>query len=780
MVGLSCKRHDQLRAAQATDIAKKLAIDDEFETGKGKNQIGTLKRVGDTRWGSHLGSICSLINMFSATCAVLRNIINDGSKSNLRAEADGVYDSITSFEFVFILHLMRDIMEITNDLCQALQSKSQDILNAMHLVFTTKILIQKFREDGWVPLLEKIKLFSNDHGIQIPDMSCPYKGGRGRSRSERDQLTMEHHFRVDIFMITVDSQLQELNNKFKEDVMELFVLSSALDPRDGYRSFNIEDICKLANKFYPMDFSEQEKLHLKYQLENYKLDISILPEFQKLSTISELCQMLAKTKKSTSYPLIDRLIRLVLTLPVSTATSERAILAMKLVKSKLRNRMEDGFLTSYLITYIEQDIARGFDRDAKSTGKKSKEGERKKAAESNRDVDKDRVIQDSKPYVFEDHHFTIETETQRGRVRLLPKFTERSKLLRGIENYRLAILETEPQTFVVPNHRDADGIFFVTRGEGSISLVHQDRRESFNLRCGDILRIPEGTTVYLINKSNNEKLVIMTLLQPVSIPGHFEAFFGPGGENPESYFSAFSSSLLEAALNTKRDKIQRLFGQREGIIIKASEEQIKAMTHHEEGYGQLYQVDPDEFRDLRELNLAIGFANFTGGSMTAPYYNSRATKIAVVANGEGYFEMACPHLSSSEFGGSSSSSRGSHPQQRRSSGPNYQKVSGRLSRGVVFIIPPGHPVITVASKNQNLQIVCFDVNALNNEKFPLAGRRNIINQLSPEAKELAFNAAAREVDEVFKNQEDEFFFEGPRQQHEREREHEYEEGCAYA
>ncbi|XP_028087095.1 zinc finger MYM-type protein 1-like [Camellia sinensis] len=364
MVGLSCKRHDQLRAAQATDIAKKLAIDDEFETGKGKNQIGTLKRVGDTRWGSHLGSICSLINMFSATCAVLRNIINDGSKSNLRAEADGVYDSITSFEFVFILHLMRDIMEITNDLCQALQSKSQDILNAMHLVFTTKILIQKFREDGWVPLLEKIKLFSNDHGIQIPDMSCPYKGGRGRSRSERDQLTMEHHFRVDIFMITVDSQLQELNNKFKEDVMELFVLSSALDPRDGYRSFNIEDICKLANKFYPMDFSEQEKLHLKYQLENYKLDISILPEFQKLSTISELCQMLAKTKKSTSYPLIDRLIRLVLTLPVSTATSERAILAMKLVKSKLRNRMEDGFLTSYLITYIEQDIARGFDVDS--------------------------------------------------------------------------------------------------------------------------------------------------------------------------------------------------------------------------------------------------------------------------------------------------------------------------------------------------------------------------------------------------------------------------------
>ncbi|XP_028055194.1 zinc finger MYM-type protein 1-like [Camellia sinensis] len=264
---------------QAADIAEKLAIDDEFETGKGKNQIGTLKWARDTRWGSHLGPICSLINMFSATCAVLRNIINDGSKSNQRTKADEVYDSITSFEFVFILHLIKDIMEITDNLCQALQSKSQDILNAMHLVSTTKILIQKFREDGWVPLLEKIKLFSNDHGIQIPDMSCPYKGGRGRSRSERDQPTMEHHFRVNIFMVTVDSQLQELNNRFKEDVMELLVLNSTLDPRDGYRSFKIEDICNLANKFYPVNFPEQEKLHLKYQLENYKLDISILPEF---------------------------------------------------------------------------------------------------------------------------------------------------------------------------------------------------------------------------------------------------------------------------------------------------------------------------------------------------------------------------------------------------------------------------------------------------------------------------------------------------------------------
>ena len=85
-----------------------------------------------------------MIKLFSTTCLVLSNIINDGATSKQRTKADGVYDAIISFEFVFILHLMRKIMEITDDLCQALQRKSQDIVNAMHLVSTTKTLIQKF------------------------------------------------------------------------------------------------------------------------------------------------------------------------------------------------------------------------------------------------------------------------------------------------------------------------------------------------------------------------------------------------------------------------------------------------------------------------------------------------------------------------------------------------------------------------------------------------------------------------------------------------------------
>ncbi|GMI80090.1 hypothetical protein like AT1G19260 [Hibiscus trionum] len=352
----SCKRQDQLRDAQASYIADMIAIE-ELETGKRKNQIGTLQRAGDTRWGSHLTSLCSLLKMFDATCSVLENIISDGNLTQ-RSEADSVYDVMTSFEFVFILHLMIDLLSITNDLSQALQRKSQDILNALCLVSSAKKLIQRFREEGWDSLLEKVTMFCDKHNIEIPDMNAPYKGGRGRPRLQRDAISVKHHYRVDIFVSAIDSQMHEMNIRFKDDMMELLKLSFALDPRDGYKSFCIADICKLANKFYPEDFTEQERLHLKVQLEHFELEARGSLELRKASTISELCQVLANTRKSSIYHLLDRLVRLVLTLPVSTATTERAFSAMKLVKTHLRNKMEDEFLSSYLITYIEKEIAR--------------------------------------------------------------------------------------------------------------------------------------------------------------------------------------------------------------------------------------------------------------------------------------------------------------------------------------------------------------------------------------------------------------------------------------
>jgi len=182
------------------------------------------------------------------------------------------------------------------------------------------------------------------------------------SRRKQKSVTVEHHYRVDIFTAIIDQQLQELNNKFNEAI-ELLKLSTTLDPRNSYKLFNVKDICLLVDKFYPQDFSDQEKIHFRLQLQHYELDVPNHPKLKSMSLIADLCQGLVEIEKSTIYSLVDSLIRLLLTLPVSTATTERAFSAMKIVKTRLRNRMEDDFLANYLIVYIKKEIAERFTID---------------------------------------------------------------------------------------------------------------------------------------------------------------------------------------------------------------------------------------------------------------------------------------------------------------------------------------------------------------------------------------------------------------------------------
>ncbi|XP_042400838.1 uncharacterized protein LOC121990842 [Zingiber officinale] len=362
VVSASSKRNDQLKVTHASNIAHLLNIN-ELESGKGLNQIGSLQRAGDTRWSSHLKSISSLIKMFSATCEVLLNIIDDGTTPAQRGDADAAYEVLTSFEFVFILHLMRKILEISNLLCQALQLQSQDILNAMHLVSSTKLLIQKLRDDGWDELVADVKSFCQALSIPIPDFNAQYIARRGRARHQQDEITVDHHYRVDIFNVVIDSQLQELNSKFNDNTVELIILSSALDPREMRISFRIDDICRLVQKFYPKDFAEYEMLQLRNQFEHFD-HVRQLPDFRTLTTISDLCQWLVKTRKSEVYPLVFRVLTLILTLPVSTATTERSFSAMNIVKTRLRNKMEDEFLNDCLLVYIEKQIAKKFSIDS--------------------------------------------------------------------------------------------------------------------------------------------------------------------------------------------------------------------------------------------------------------------------------------------------------------------------------------------------------------------------------------------------------------------------------
>ncbi|XP_057744934.1 uncharacterized protein LOC130962784 [Arachis stenosperma] len=331
-----CKRRDMLRDSQMTKTIEALKSGEIFSK-RGLNQETALKRAGDTRCVSHYETILRLISLFSSMVNVLEYVEEDGNNSEQRGEACHLLNVIQSFEFIFNLHLMKNILGVTIELSQALQRNDQDIVNYMALVKVSKQRLQNIRDDGWPLLLDKVSLFCDKHDITVSIMDDIFVS-QGISRRKTQKISNLHHFQVEIFYQVVDRQLQELNNHFTEMNTELFLCIACLNLRHSFFAFDKEKLIQLA-QFYPLEFSSTQLLALDSQLENFILDVRFDDQFSNLNGIGVLSQKLVETRKNIVYPLVFLLLKLVLVLPVATASVEKTFSTMNIIKSRLRNHM---------------------------------------------------------------------------------------------------------------------------------------------------------------------------------------------------------------------------------------------------------------------------------------------------------------------------------------------------------------------------------------------------------------------------------------------------------
>ena len=134
----SLKHHVEFQSFQVVEIESIIASN-EIETESGANQIDTLQRLGYTRQFSHFQSVCSLIRLFRPICSVIERTLKNGINYAQRCDAEAAYMVLASFEFIFLLHLMKQIIGFTNFLCQALQKTSLRHFKCNECSFNYKI-----------------------------------------------------------------------------------------------------------------------------------------------------------------------------------------------------------------------------------------------------------------------------------------------------------------------------------------------------------------------------------------------------------------------------------------------------------------------------------------------------------------------------------------------------------------------------------------------------------------------------------------------------------------
>ncbi|XP_042460190.1 zinc finger MYM-type protein 1-like [Zingiber officinale] len=301
------------------------------------------------------GYITMIVNISGASLIeVLGNVYDDASYSANKGVAAGLIEKMESYQFVFVLHLMKYILGITNELSLSLQQGDQNIVQAMSLVRSVKCRLQDFREDGWQIILEQVNTFCELNMIPILDMEDNMLT-RGHGRRRGQLITNFHHYRVEIFCQVVDLIIQEMNNRFLVVSTELLGCISCLHPRNSFSQFDVHKLIHLVD-FYPEDFCGTDYLFLEQQLMSYFYNLRDDPYFSSIDDLGILAQKLVETEKHLVFPLVYRMIELALVLPVATASVERVFSAMKTMKTDLRNRMGDEWMNDSLVVYIEKDI----------------------------------------------------------------------------------------------------------------------------------------------------------------------------------------------------------------------------------------------------------------------------------------------------------------------------------------------------------------------------------------------------------------------------------------
>ena len=250
--------------------------------------------------------------------------------------------------------MMMMILALTNGLSKTLQRKDKDIVNAISDVQSAKRELEKLRtNEGFDSLLLKVHSFCEKFDISVLDMESAYVDPK--KPRQKTGINNEHHYRIDYFFAVLDLLGEEFSDRFNEVNSELLLCMSALSPSDLFSGFDKEKLAELA-KFYPDDFNHKDMVTLEHELGLYIDNILHDERFSSLENIGDLAKLMVDTRKHLSYPLVYRLLKLALTLPVATATVERCFSAMKIVKNALRNKIGDDYLSYSLICFVEKQF----------------------------------------------------------------------------------------------------------------------------------------------------------------------------------------------------------------------------------------------------------------------------------------------------------------------------------------------------------------------------------------------------------------------------------------
>ncbi|MBV2113370.1 MAG: DUF4371 domain-containing protein [Candidatus Thiodiazotropha sp. (ex Ctena orbiculata)] len=318
-----------------TNSPKRQAV---YETHR--NNAEMLKKLCPTRWSQHSESVSAFLRNFEPIEETLSDLqVYHDTKT--MSTASSLHKAILSFDFVIALCVVGKPLDTLNPLSNSMQDPACDLVKASeHAVSLRDVLLQK-RDDAtyFDEIWEEATTLANQQNIGV---DRPRIVGRQQHRNNIAAPTVKEYWRLNLFLPFMDHLRTELEDRLcipHPRLKAQYLLSNKIV---HLTQAMWNDIKAEYAPFIDANAVDAELDLWRHKIANMGLDADTL------------CK--AMDAAYQLHPNMYVIFKVLLTMPVSTASAERSFSTLRRLKSYLRNTMTQERLTGLALLHIHRNI----------------------------------------------------------------------------------------------------------------------------------------------------------------------------------------------------------------------------------------------------------------------------------------------------------------------------------------------------------------------------------------------------------------------------------------
>ena len=304
-------------------------------------QPSELVQLSKTRWSCQLRSINAMIENFPAVLTCLSNISNP--------TAVGLHANLARFTTIYLLMVFKTFLSVTESLHKYLQSETVDLAKAEEFKCAVCATLKEMRTDPKATeVYDRAKALCETH--QIPESCVPRQRQKQRRLEEyivesscgaASDLGNAEKLRTNVYLPCLDRMIAELEQRFSS--LNSVVLKGVQACNPGSSTFLKEEDLRGLADHYNVDLKQEEVWVAKHYLDRKQESLPITD-----------MQCLFGLLDNVMFPTLTQVIKICLTIPVSSCSCERTFSVLRRLHTWLRSTMGQDRLHHLAIMSVER------------------------------------------------------------------------------------------------------------------------------------------------------------------------------------------------------------------------------------------------------------------------------------------------------------------------------------------------------------------------------------------------------------------------------------------